>query len=62
MADPPTAIALLALDRQAKEAYFRGDAAFVEGVLSEQFVMLGPGGARMDKVPPPGWLPARDAT
>lgn len=49
MADPPTAIALLALDRQANEARFRGDAAFFEGVLSDRFVMLGPGGARMDK-------------
>lgn len=49
IADPPTAIALLALDRQANDAYFRGDAAFFEGVLSDQFVRLGPGGARMDK-------------
>ena len=48
--EPPTANALLALDRQANEAFFKGDAAFFEGLLSDQFVMLGPGGARMDKV------------
>ncbi len=50
IADAPTASALLALDRQANEAYFKGDAAFFEGLLSDRFVMLGPGGARMDKV------------
>jgi hypothetical protein len=50
MADPPTAMALLALDRQANDAYFRGDAAFFARVLSDQFVRLGPGGAPMDKV------------
>ena len=50
IADAPTADALLALDRQANEAFFKGDAAYFEGLLSDQFVMLGPGGARMDKV------------
>jgi ketosteroid isomerase-like protein len=49
IADPPTVHDLLALDRQATEAYFRSDAAFFEGLLSDQFVMLGPTGARMDK-------------
>jgi len=48
-ADPPTASALLALERQANEAYFKGDAAVFEGLLSDRFVMLGPDGARMDK-------------
>jgi ketosteroid isomerase-like protein len=56
IADPPTANALLALDRQANEAYFKGDAAFFEGFLSDQFVMLGPGGARMDKVATTGMI------
>jgi hypothetical protein len=45
----PTADALLALDEQAYEAYFRGDARFFESKLSDKFVMLGPGGSRMDK-------------
>ena len=50
IAKAPTANALLALDRQANEAYFKGDAAFFEGLLIDPFVMLGPGGARLDKV------------
>jgi hypothetical protein len=50
MADTPTASALLALEGQANDAYFRGDAAFFDGVLSDQFVRVGPGGVRMDKV------------
>ncbi|MGQ0543380.1 MAG: nuclear transport factor 2 family protein [Blastocatellia bacterium] len=45
----PAAGALLALERQANEAYFKGDAKFFEGLLSDKFVMLGPGGSRMDK-------------
>jgi len=56
IADPPTANALLALDRQANQAYFMGDAAFFESLLSDQFVMLGPGGARMDKVATTGMV------
>ena len=40
---------LLALDRKANEAYFKGDAAFFAGLLNDPFVMLGPGGERMDK-------------
>lgn len=56
IADPPTANALLALERQANEAYFMGDAAFFEGLLSDQFVMLGPGGARMDKAATTGMV------
>jgi len=56
IADAPTANALLALDRQANEAFFKGDAAFFEGLLSDQFVMLGPGGARMDKVATTGMV------
>jgi ketosteroid isomerase-like protein len=49
VAVPPTANSLLELGRQANAAGFRGDAAFFEGLLSEQFVMLGPHGERMDK-------------
>jgi hypothetical protein len=45
----PTADTLLALDKQANEAYFNGDAKFFEGTLSDKFVMLGPRGSRMDK-------------
>ncbi len=45
----PTADSLIALERQANEAYFRGNAMFFEGMLSDKFVTLGPGGSRMDK-------------
>jgi hypothetical protein len=56
IADAPTADALLALDRQANEAFFNGDAAFFEGLLSDEFVMLGPGGVRMDKAATTGMI------
>ncbi len=45
----PTADSLIALERQANEAYFEGDAKFFESMLSDKFVTLGPGGSRMDK-------------
>jgi len=45
----PTADALLALDKRANEAYFKGDTEFFEGMLSDKFVMLGPDGSRLDK-------------
>ncbi len=44
----PTADALLALDKQANEAYIKGDSKFFEGFLSDKFVML-EGGARLSK-------------
>lgn len=44
----PTADSLLALDRQAHEAYIKGDAKFFEGTLHEKFVMYD-GGRRIDK-------------
>lgn len=44
----PTAEALLALDKQANEAYFKSDSKFFEGRLSDKFVMH-EGGQRMDK-------------
>ena len=44
----PTTDALLALDRQANEAYVKGNSKFFEEMLSDKFVILG-GGQRMDK-------------
>lgn len=44
----PTRDALLALDQHANEAYIRGDAKFLEGMLSDKLVMH-EGGERMDK-------------
>jgi ketosteroid isomerase-like protein len=40
--------ALLALEKQADEAYIKSDSQFFEGLLSEKFVMR-EGGRRMDK-------------
>jgi hypothetical protein len=48
VAQPPTIDALLALDKQANEAYIKGDARFFESLLSEKFVRR-EGGQRMDK-------------
>lgn len=44
----PTVDALLALDKQANEAYSKGDGKFFDGMLSDKFVMSG-GGGRMTK-------------
>jgi hypothetical protein len=44
----PTADALMALEKQANEAYVKGNSKFFEGMLSDKFVILG-GGQRMDK-------------
>ena len=44
----PTADALLALDKQANEAFIKGDGKFFEGFLSDKMVMSG-GGQRMSK-------------
>src|SRR5882762_5775687 len=49
VAAAPTADALMALEKQANEAYVRGDSKFFEGVLSDKFVILTGGGQRMDK-------------
>jgi len=49
VAAAPTADALLALDKQANEAYVKGDSKFFEGMLSDKFVILTGGGQRMDK-------------
>jgi hypothetical protein len=44
----PTADALMALEKQANEAYVKGDSKFFEGMLSDKFAILG-GGQRIDK-------------
>src|SRR5258705_875244 len=49
VAAAPTADALMALDKQANEAYVKGDSKFFEGMLSDKFVILTDGGHRMDK-------------
>src|SRR6202165_5448151 len=48
----PTADALMALDKQANEAYVKGDSEFFEGMLSDKFVILTGGGQRIDKAAP----------
>ncbi len=45
----PTADALMALDKQANEAYVKGNSKFFEEMLSDKFVILTDGGHRMDK-------------
>ena len=49
VAAAPTASALMALEKQANEAYVRGDSKSFEGMLSDKFVILAGGGQRMDK-------------
>src|SRR5437016_13519889 len=49
VAAAPTADALMALDKQANEAYVKGNSKFFEGMLSDKFVILTSGGQRMDK-------------
>jgi len=48
IASAPTADALMALDKQANEAYAKGDSKVFEEMLSDEFVILG-GGQRIDK-------------
>ena len=45
----PNPDALMALDKQANEAYVKGDSKFFEGMLSDNFVILTDNGQRMDK-------------
>ena len=47
-ANAPTIDALLALDKQANEAYIKGDSKFFESLLSDKFVTR-EGGQRIDK-------------
>src|SRR6202521_1115117 len=49
VAAAPTADALMAFEKQANEAYVKGDSKFFEGMLSDKFVILTGGGKRMDK-------------
>src|SRR6266853_1414608 len=49
VAAAPTADGLMALDKQANEAYVKGNSKFFEGMLSDKFVILTGGGQRMDK-------------
>src|SRR2546427_4660281 len=49
VAAAPTAEALMALDKQANEAYVKGNSKFFEGMLSDKFVILTDDGQRMDK-------------
>jgi hypothetical protein len=48
VAAAPTVAALMALEKQANEAYVKGDSKFFEGMLNDKFAILG-GGQRMDK-------------
>jgi len=49
VAAAPTTDALMALDKQANEAYVKGDSKFFEEMLSNKFVILTDAGQRMDK-------------
>ena len=49
VATAPTVDALMARDKQANEAYVKGDSKFFEQMLSDKFVILTDGGQRMDK-------------
>lgn len=49
VAAAPTADALIAFEKQANEAYVKGDSKFFEGMLSDKFVILNNDGQRMDK-------------
>src|SRR5437870_9358696 len=49
LAAAPTTDALMALDKQANEAYVKGNSKFFEGMLSDKFVILTDDGQRMDK-------------
>ena len=48
VAAAPTVDALMALEKQANEAYSKGDSKFFDEMLSDKFVILG-GGQRLDK-------------
>ena len=52
----PTTSALLAFEKQANEAYIRGDHQFFEGILSEKMVMAN-AGQRMGKADVDRWSP-----
>jgi hypothetical protein len=56
VAAAPTVDALMTLERQANEAYAKGDAKFFEEMLSDKFVILAGGGQRMDKATTVGMI------
>ncbi len=56
VAAAPTADALMSLEKQANEAYFKGNSKFFEGMLSDKFVILTGGGQRMDKAATVGMI------
>ena len=45
----PTTTALMALEKQANEAYVKGESKFFDGMLNDKFVVLTNDGQRMDK-------------
>jgi hypothetical protein len=49
VAAAPTTDTLLALDKQANEAYFKGDSKFFEDFLNDKFAMITGDGTRVDK-------------
>ena len=49
VAAAPTVEALMALEKQANQAYVKGDSKVFEGILSDKFVILMDDGRRMDK-------------
>jgi hypothetical protein len=55
VAAAPTLDALMALEKQANEAYSKGDSKFFEEKLSDKFVILA-GGQRMDKATTVGMI------
>lgn len=55
VAAAPTVGALMALEKQANEAYSKGDSKFFDEILSDKFVILG-GGQRMDKAASVGMI------
>jgi ketosteroid isomerase-like protein len=56
VAAAPTVDALMALDKQANQAYVKGDAKFFEEILSDKFVILTNSGQRMDKAATVGMI------
>jgi hypothetical protein len=52
VAAAPTVEALMALDKQANEAYLKGDSKVFEGILSDKFVILADDGQRMTRPHP----------
>ncbi len=56
VAAAPTVEALMAREKQANEAYVKGDSKFFDGMLSDKFVILTGDGQRMDKAATVGMI------